>query len=194
MDDADRARFMYGLYAFNDKYAAPNYILRARHPDQERQSPRDLLVHIHAFCLMKNHYHILASAAQENGIPLFMKKLNMGYAKYFNEKYERTGALWQGKYRKILIEHDAHFLYIPYYIHLNPLDYGFPEWRKGMVKNLRKALSNLHAYTWSSFPDYYGDTKHPSPITSRDFLSEQLGTTRQQEKMITEIITSIGRL
>ena len=62
--------------------------------------------------MMKNHYHLLLSELVENGMSLFLRKLNVGYAKSFNEKYERVGTLFQGRTKKILIENDAHFNYI----------------------------------------------------------------------------------
>jgi len=61
-----------------------------------------MLVDILAFVLMPNHYHLLVMPRQDDAISLFMKKLNMGYAKYFNEKYDRSGALFQGEYKSIL--------------------------------------------------------------------------------------------
>lgn len=148
---------------------------------------RDLLVNIHAFALMKNHYHLLISERVENGVSLFMKKLNMGYTKYFNEKYERSGTLWQGKYKSIPIERDSHLLYIPYYIHLNPLDYTYPEWRKGEVHDIRAALAYLETYRWSSHLDYLGLPNFPS-VTDRYELTLLLGTKSAYESNIVEII------
>lgn len=186
MGDSDRLRFIHNLYAFNDSNPVENYGLPAR---REERQKRSLLVHIHAFCLMKNHYHLLVSEAIENGISLFMKKLNMGYTKYFNERYERSGALWQGKYRKVLITRDGHFLYIPFYIHLNPLDYTMPEWREGGVRNVREALRHLETYRWSSHLDCLGIRNFPS-ITRRNELQELLGTRAAYEKTIEEIISN----
>jgi len=185
LDDHDRVRFIHDLFVFND--SAP-----ALHPSQpgrrEEEVVRKLLVHIHAFCLMPNHFHLLLSPAIENGISLFMKKLGMGYAKYFNERNRRTGALWQGKYKKILIEHDAHFSYIPYYIHLNALDLKFPEWREGKVKNAGSAIDFLNTYRWSSHLDYIGMRNFPS-ITNRGMLSSMLGTKREYKSGIRSIIS-----
>ena len=184
LDDEDRVRFLHDLFVFNDKNATPNYILASR----KEERPRAVLVRIHAFCLMNNHYHLLLSPARENGIPEFMKKLNMGYAKYFNKKYDRSGTLWQGTYKKKLIKRDAHFLYIPYYIHLNALDYSHPEWREGKVKDVSKALEALRAYRWSSHLDYLGEKNFPS-ITEREFLAGTIGTKERYEKEIASIIT-----
>ena len=101
-------------------------------------------------------------------------KLNVGYAKYFNERYKRTGTLFQGRTKKVPIERDAHFNYILHYIHLNPLDYmkGAEEWRirsKNGIKNWRKALEYLETYRWSSYLDYIGKKNFPSLLTTELF-------------------------
>ena len=184
-DDKDRVRFIHDLYVFNDRNPTPNFILNERN-DEHRK--RDKLVDIHAFCLMLNHYHLLVSEIVEGGISLFMQKLNMGYTKYFNERYERSGTLWQGKYRKIRIERDAHFLYIPFYIHLNPLDYTHSGWRNGEVKNSQFALKSLSEYRWSSHLDYLGKRNFPSIIRKND-IADVIGTRSQYERVIGEIIS-----
>lgn len=186
-NDKDRLRFLHDLYVFNDVNPTPNYIL----PSRQKEYRRRLLVRIHAFCLMPNHYHLLLSPIIENGISLFMKKLNMGYAKYFNEKYQRDGALWQGKYKKILIARDAHFLYIPHYIHLNPLDLKFPEWRQGKVRDVDKALAFLRTYRWSSYLDYSGTKNFPSLIHT-DVLAESMGGEKAMKKELGSIISDTG--
>ncbi len=186
LDEEDRVRFIHDLFVMNDQQNVLHFELPNR---QAQNKPRTLLVDILAFCLMGNHYHLLVSESISGGIPLFMKKLNMGYTKYFNEKYERSGALWQGKYKKMLIERDAHFLYIPYYIHLNALDFSMPEWRIGKIKNAAKALEQLRAYRWSSHLDYLGEKNFPS-LTKREFLTSVIGTKSRYEKEIIHIISN----
>ncbi|MEK7604699.1 MAG: transposase [Patescibacteria group bacterium] len=186
MDDQDRVRFTHDLFVLNDVHPVPNYILNER-KDEHRK--RERLIDIHAFCLMKNHYHLLVSERVENGISMFMHKMNMGYTKYFNRRYERSGVLWQGKYRKVLIERDAHFLYIPFYIHLNPLDYTHPEWRKGEVQDVSGALTALQNYRWSSHLDYFGNHNFPSIIESNE-ISPVLGMPSEYEQTIEEIISN----
>ena len=185
LDDHDRVRFVHDLFAFNSTASSLNFEQPERQLEQHRAHER--LVDIHAFCLMGNHYHLLVSEVIERGISLFMQKLNMGYSKYFNERHGRTGALWQGRFKKIRISRDAHFLYIPYYIHLNPLDLAMPEWRDGKVKNASRALNFLRAYRWSSHLDYIGEKNFPS-ITRRDFLSDIFQTRKMYEKEIANII------
>ena len=185
-DDSDRVRFIHDLFVLNDKdNVDPNHRFRGFH---KSAGERERLVDLHAFCLMPNHYHLLVSEREEGGISLFMRKLNMGYAKYFNEKYERSGVLWQGTFRKILIERDAHFLYIPFYIHLNPLDLTHPEWRTGKVRNHNTALKVLKEYRWSSYFDYNGIKNFPS-LLEPELLLDILGSTDRQTEVIADIIS-----
>jgi len=188
LDDYDRLRFMQGLYVYNNKNLV-NRNIRRHTGKNIPPSAREKLIDIHAFCLMDNHYHLLLSAQDDDtaNIAAFMKKLNMGYAKYFNEKYKRVGALWQGKYKSILIEKDAYFQYIPYYIHLNPLDMKFPEWRTGNTQQITEALLFLKLYRWSSYLDYQNISNYPSIITTT-LIKQLLGSTKNQEAEIKKII------
>lgn len=179
LEEEDYLRFVHDLFEFNNQEAAQNigyffknqYIdLRSRYIGEKRQK-RKFLVKILIFCLMPNHYHLLLTPIVEGGITKFMRKLNIGYAKYFNQKYERVGALFQGRYKSIHIQNDSHFIRLPYYIHLNPLDLKFPEWRGGEIKNYKGAIKFLENYRWSSFLDYIGKKNFPS-ITQRDLLLE----------------------
>jgi len=123
---------------------------------------------------MKNHYHLLVSELIEGGLVKFMTKVNVGYAKYYNERYKRHGHLFQGKTKKIHIEREAHFLYTLHYLHLNPLDYlpGARKWRerdKGTITDIPRALNYLESYRWSSYLDYCGKKNFPSILTTSLF-------------------------
>ena len=189
MDDGDRARFVHNLFVMNDSHPAPNHILEVRGSVARTEHKRNLLVRILAWCLMPNHYHLLVSPIDDDlaNLSLFAQKFGMGYSKFFNEKYQRSGALWQGKYRKIHVTRDAHFLYVPFYIHLNPLDLVMPEWREGRVRDMAAALKALSAYRWSSFRDYAGEKNFPSLIDTTP-LTSILGSRSEQEKVIQDII------
>jgi len=135
---------------------------------------------------MENHYHLLISELIEGGLVKFMMKVNVGYAKYYNERYERHGHLFQGKTKKIRIEHEAHFLYILHYLHLNPLDYfpGAKEWRerdKSTIKNAQEALKYLNGYRWSSYLDYSGKKNFPS-ILNKDLFGDAFGNYQEALK------------
>ncbi|MEW5805309.1 MAG: transposase [Patescibacteria group bacterium] len=189
MDEQDYFRFVHDLYEFNDQDWVNNVTYFFRQKSKDIASPymkkkaRKLLVDIHAFCLMPNHYHLLLSPRQDKAISLFMKKLNMGYAKYFNEKYKRTGALFEGRYKSAPITQESHFLHLPYYIHCNPLDLIAPEWRKNKLDNYNKAKEFLENYRWSSHLDYCGKHNFPS-VTNRDFLLEIFNGEKEYRKSI----------
>lgn len=120
---------------------------------------------------MGNHYHLLLSELLEDGITRFLMKLNVGYAKYFNKRYERVGTLFQGRTKKVHIESDAHFLHILHYIHLNPLDFlkGSEQWRSLKIQNAKAAMRRLESYRWSSYLDYCGKKNFPSVVTMELF-------------------------
>lgn len=194
MDDKDRLRFIHDLYEFNDTKPADNnsgYHFKSRDivsPYIDRK--RERIVDIHGWVLMHNHYHLLLSERVENGISKFLRKLNVGYSKYFNEKQKRSGTLFQGRTKKILIERDAHLLYILHYIHLNPLDYlkGSEGWRvrDGMKSvNMEEVIPYLQQYRWSSYLDYSGTKNFPSILTT-DLFKEALGdpTTSLREYLL----------
>lgn len=89
---------------------------------------KDYHITIHAFCLMSNHYHILLETKQKN-LSKAVQFLNDKYAKYFNKKYQRTGHLWQGRYKSYPLFDDAHFWIVAKYIERNPI-------KAGMVNNV----------------------------------------------------------
>lgn len=185
MDDRDRFRFIHDLFEFNDeapaghtvyylKFSQQSADIASRQIENRKRKPRKLLVDILAFCLMPNHYHLLLRPRNGNAVPKFMKKLNIGYAKYFNIKYKRTGALFEGRYKSVLVKNHAHFVHLPYYIHLNPLDLVAPEWRRGKLNDCKKAIKFLESYRWSSHLDYLGKKNFPS-VTRREFLLKFFG-------------------
>ena len=97
---------------------------------------------IHAYVLMTNHFHLLATPQTERGLPLLMQAVGRSYVRYFNDLQIRTGTLWEGRYRSTLIETDRYLLACMAYIDLNPV-------RTGMVSEARD-------YPWSSHGFYVG--------------------------------------
>lgn len=132
------------------------------------------LIAIGAYCLMPNHFHILATPLVENGIPKFMRKLLTGYSMYFNTKNERKGSLFQGPYRSTYADSDRYLHYLYSYIHLNPAKLHDPHWKDHL-----HARSNLikfvERYPYSSYAAYLNGhhiitdpQKFPDYFSSRD--------------------------
>ncbi|MDX1491932.1 MAG: transposase [Pseudohongiellaceae bacterium] len=94
-------------------------------------------VAIHSFVLMSNHVHLLATPADATGISLMMQALGRYYVRYFNSCYERTGTLWEGRFKACLVDSENYLLTVSRYIELNPV-------RAHMVEEPAD-------YQWSSF-------------------------------------------
>ena len=186
LDDKDYLRFIHDLFEFNDRDSAFNVAyhfnskskeVKSQYLEKERK-PRKLLVEILLFTLMPNHFHLLLKQKQENGIVKFMQKLGTGYTNYFNKKYDRVGGLFQGRFKAVLINEEAHFIHIPFYFHTNPIDliYG-----SSTSIDWRGQIEFLENYRWSSFLDYIGKKNFPS-VTSRKFLLEFWGGEKEYRK------------
>lgn len=99
---------------------------------------------IYSYCLMTNHVHI---QLQTNTVDIskIMRKLNLFYTKFFNNKYNIVGHLFQGRYKSQIIENDAYSLQTSRYIHLNPVK--------------ARMVTSPVDYKWSSYPVYMGERK-----------------------------------
>ena len=101
---------------------------------------------IHGYCLMSNHYHLLLETPSGN-LSKIMQHINGAYTNYFNVKRKRSGHLFQGRYKAIVIEADEYAQELSRYIHLNPV-------RADIV-------GKPEEYRWSSYLEYIGERKHP---------------------------------
>jgi putative transposase len=176
LEPRDYLRFMDYLYFCNDTRSieyrnCPSYGGRT-------SVERDKIVGILCYCLMPNHFHLLVSPLKDKGIAKFLQKLSTGYAMYFNEKNERTGSLFQGRYNATLIENESYFLHLTRYIHLNPLNLYIPKWKEEGVINWDTAKKFLDGYQWSSLYTYLNG-KNKEDILDMElikgYISIQLG-------------------
>lgn len=112
---------------------------------------------------MPNHFHIyirtshksdLWQKIERNRISEFMRKLSTAYVKYFNAKYNRTGGLFEGKFKSNHIKKDNQAKYLFSYIHLNPIKLIDSKWKENGIKDVKKSLEFLNKYKWSSYSDY----------------------------------------
>jgi len=112
------------------------------------------LVKIYCFCLMENHFHLAVKQILEDGISLFMKKVNTGYAYYLNKKYNKSGYVFQGRYKSVRVINDSQLVHLTKYIHLNPIK----------IISIKKGIDiseALREYPWSSYCDFIGLNKYP---------------------------------
>ncbi len=81
---------------------------------------------LHDYCLMDNHYHLLIETTKEN-LPDIMRIVNANYAQYYNKLYNRSGHLWQDRYKSRYITSDEYLYTLIRYIEYNPVDAGMSE-------------------------------------------------------------------
>jgi putative transposase len=110
---------------------------------------------IHAYCLMTNHVHLLLTARAAGECTALMRDLGQRYVQYFNRRYERTGTLWEGRYRSSIVESSHYVLACYRYIELNPV-------RAGMV-------DHPVGYLWSSFAVNSGMRSDPLVAPHAEF-------------------------
>ncbi|MEK7162230.1 MAG: transposase [Patescibacteria group bacterium] len=152
-DRADYLRFIIGLWAFNSSNPVA---IKDLNKNPEIGSRGRRLASVLSYALMKNHVHLLVRCLKEKDLSEYLQKIFIGYTMYFNLKHQRRGVLFQGKSKSKHVDNDIYLKHLINYIHLNPLDYSFPEWRNGKIKNIKKAEETLLDYSWSSLPGILG--------------------------------------
>ena len=85
---------------------------------------REQQVAVHAYVLMDNHFHLLATPQKDNGLTLLMQSIGRRYVRYFNQRHGRSGTLWEGRYRNTVIEAERYLLPVMAYLDLNPVRDG----------------------------------------------------------------------
>ena len=129
-----------------------------------REYSEKFMVEIHAWALMENHYHLLCTPQVEDGLSLMVQALGRQYVRYFNRLNQRTGTLWEGRYRSCLVQPESYLLEMYRYIELNPV---------------RAALaSNPAEFNWSSYQ--INASGKPSALCKPHAEYLKLGETRAE--------------
>ena len=116
LDQKDINRFFQSMVAFN--YIEPVGSLFEQSFKKEKTKSKPLVRFI-AYCLLPNHFHFIFEQLEEEGISKFMKRLSGGYSWYFNKKYKRSGALFQGVFKANHIDSNEYLLHASVYVNLN---------------------------------------------------------------------------
>ena len=120
-------------------------------------------VAVHSYILMTNHVHLLMTPETEKGVSQLMQSLGRYYVRYINQTYDRTGTLWEGRYKSTLVDSDNYFLTVSRYIELNPV-------RAGMVAHPAE-------YPWSSYQ--YNALGKPIELITPHILYQGLAKTEK---------------
>ena len=117
-----------------------------------RNVKNDMDFEIYAYCFMGNHVHIVLKERQAQDISLIMKRILTKYARWYNIKYGRSGALIANRYKSVPVEIDEYFLQLIRYVHQNPI-------KANIVTEIEK-------YNYSSYQEYLTE----ADITDVDFV------------------------
>lgn len=198
VNDADRWRFVQGMFLFNDEEISSNILWKLENEKGGlnfrtlreyigQNSDRKPLVKIITDCLMPNHYHFLVKQIQENGISRFMQKFGVGYTNYFNEKYKRVGSLFQGPFKAVPIGDDLHLRYLLIYINIiNPGQLAEPNLKEIGINNIDEIMTAADNYMWSAHPEYMG--KRQSIIIEKDILEKFFPTAGKYKKFAKDVL------
>lgn len=193
IDNEDKLRFINSLLVFNDIQPTP-WGLRGfwnqRGPTSlaKEYRPKNPFCEIHAFVLMRNHFHLLIRQLKDKGISEFMRKLG-GYVYFFNKKYKRVGPLFQGKFKAVHIKDERQLSCTFSYIHTNPIEFIEKNWKEFKVRDHQSACNFLKEYQWSSYRDYVEKENFPTLITKDfflDFFNGKMALLNEMEGCIKE--------
>ncbi|MDT8335506.1 MAG: transposase [Desulfurivibrionaceae bacterium] len=141
---------------------------RARFLDILCQSVKTYDIKLHGFVLMLNHFHLQLETPLGN-LGEFMRHFNITYTSHYNRRHNRSGHLYQGRYKSVLVDRDAYMSQVSRYIHLNPV-------RVKAVREMavKDQLNLLWEYKWSSLPGYL-DLKVRQDFIECAYILEEFG-------------------
>jgi putative transposase len=157
---------------------------RARYLGLLREAAAAAKVALHAYVLMDNHVHLLGTPAAADGMSRMMQTLGRNYVGWFNHRHQRSGTLWEGRFRSSVIESDGYLLACMRYIELNPVraglaasaaDYAWSSARHH-IGVVRDALVSDHALYWG-----LGNTPFEREASWRRFLEQPVAAGEQRE-------------
>jgi putative transposase len=137
---------------------------------------KEKLVNIIAYCLNPNHFHFILEQLTDGGISEFMKRLG-GYTSYFNNKYERSGSLFQGVFKNVHIDSNEYLLHVSAYVNLNDRVHQLG----GPIAKLVASMSS-----WGEYTD-----EKVKGICEKEIILEQFGNISEYKKFALSSLESI---
>ncbi|MDP2655667.1 MAG: hypothetical protein Q8P17_04035 [bacterium] len=206
LDEEDRARFIKLLFLCNsEKRINFRDDIVDRGIDAFDFERGENIVSLGAWVLMSNHFHLYitskkfpedrprGSAGNEiSAITEFMRKLLTGYSSYFNKKYNRTGTLFEGRFKSTRVTNDQQAKYLFSYIHLNPVKIIDKEWKENGIQDMSRAIKFLDTYVWSSYHDHKGIVRRENNLLSVKEFPEYFSSPAIFEKEIFEWLIPLG--
>jgi putative transposase len=146
----------------------PCFVLEIHYQEYLRHLLEQAEMHgcqVHAYVLMCNHVHLLVTPAKAGGVGHLMQSLGRRYVGFFNVMMERTGTLWEGRFKSCLVDSESYLLRCYRYIELNPV-------RAGIAADPR-------GYRWSSY--HCNGLGRPDPLITPHAMYQSLGSTVEEK-------------
>jgi REP element-mobilizing transposase RayT len=125
-----------------------------------------------AYCLMPNHYHFLLRSERDDAIGRFVQRLFNSYTQAFNRQQTRSGTLFEGRAKSILIDNEGYLIYLCRYIHLNPVVAGL--------------VAKAEDWPYSNYLEWIG--ARPGTLVDRDFMCSYFANAEEYRTFIEETI------
>lgn len=172
-DRADYIRFLFYIIHTQSPIPFSNIgrLLKRFSPENGFTLPTDEVgdillnryVELVAFCLMPNHFHLIVKGTSDGGISRYLQRVGDGYTRYFNQRYESAGRVFQGTFQAKHIPDNNYLLYLSAYIHRNP-------------RELRAWKDREFEYPWSSLQDFTEANRWGGLLMS-DIIADQFDAT-----------------
>ena len=172
-------RFLKSVKEFNTVELLDSIAENERRTNRELNSRPKKLVNIVAYCLNQNHFHFILEPLVNEGVQKFMHRLSTGYTNYFNEKYKRSGSLFQGTYKAIHANSNEYLLHLSVYVNLN----------YKVHKNLNKEW--MKKLTISSFKEYVGEAS--KSFCAKGIVLEQFNSIKEYKSFCGTTLPEILR-
>lgn len=171
IDQRDYIRFLFLILYFqspmpvhNISYTVASFIKhrvfnRVFNNSKEEEVVRTRTVDLTVFTLMQNHFHLIVYERKEDGISSYLQRVQNAYAKYFNNKYQTAGHVFQGPYQAVHVENNEQLLHVSAYVHRNQREMS--KWR-----------NKEHNYPWSSYQDYIHKNRWGKLLSQKIILKQ----------------------
>lgn len=177
LDDRDFQRFLsvfdycrYSDYPFKFSFFKT---LSREQREKIRAGLKEKFIGVIAYCLMPNHFHFVLRQEMDNGIVSFINRLLTSYTKFFNTKHKRSGPLFDGRFKAVLVETDEQLLHLVRYVHLNPYSSAVVE-----------SIDDLLLYPWSSLSEYLDSEKGPEICSAKEMVLSQFADKEKLSRFI----------
>lgn len=153
------------------------------------QEARRHAVAVHAYVLMPNHFHLLATPEQADSLPRMMQAVGRAYVRAFNQGHGRSGTLWEGRYRSTLLQAERHLLACMVYFDLNPVRASLVLGAADYAWSSHQHYAGLRSDAWLAAPPHYwalGNT----PFAREAAYAEMVhaGITPTQQEALTQSV------